>query len=87
MVTKPIAAIAYDRTQVVWRMKIGEGDNAGSVRVMPVNERKNSPVNGDERGTLLEALQFIAKVERRLTASKKELQAQLDTLPEATSTV
>jgi len=80
--TKAKAASGYDRTQVPWIVAIGEGDDAGLVRIVPVDGSIDDK-RRDERGALLEALHVIENMQRRLTASKKELHGHLNTLPNA----
>jgi hypothetical protein len=82
MATKAKSARRYDRTQVPWIVEIGGGDNAGLVRVIPV-EGMIDGHQRDERGALLEALQVIENMQRRLTASKNELHGHWKTLPKA----
>jgi len=86
MATKAKAPSGYDRTQVPWVIEIGGGDDAGAVRIMPVDGRIDGN-RRDERGALLEALHVIEDIQRRLTASKNELQGHWGTLAEAASAV
>ncbi len=82
MATKAKVASGYDRTQVPWVVEVGGGDDAGLVRIMPVDGSIGG-AHRDERGALLEAMHVIESMQRRLMASKKELHGHWDTLPKA----